>query len=282
MSYDPTTLLPQVEALVRRVAAEEIMPRFLQVAHEHKSDGSILTAADLAAQRLLTVELARLADLPILGEEMDQTEQRAALAAGKDGLWCLDPIDGTTNFLVGLPFFAVSVALLRDGRPLLGVTYAPVSDEMFSAVAGGGARLNGEPLPLRAPAAELDKSVALVDLKRLPPHLATALADAPPYYSQRNLGSSVLEWCYLAAGRADLLLHGGQHPWDYAAGVLMLREAGGRAASIGTADFDAAPFWRRPVIAALSPDSLAGWRDWIDRRLAAGPRPGLSLGPNKA
>lgn len=277
MKFDLADLLPQVEAIVRRVAAEEVMPRFLQVAHEHKSDGSILTAADLAAQHFLAHELGRLADLPILGEEMSEAEQRTALAAGENGLWCFDPIDGTTNFLVGMPFFAVSVALLQHGRPLLGVTYAPCADEMFSAVAGGGARMNGELLPLRTPAADLGKAVALVDLKRLPPPLATALADDAPYYSQRNLGSSVLEWCYLAAGRADLLLHGGQRPWDYAAGVLMLREAGGEAASFGTAEFDAAPFWRRPAIAALHPLALTEWRTWIDRRLAGEACAGLSL-----
>jgi myo-inositol-1(or 4)-monophosphatase len=275
-NQDPAALLPRVEALVRAVAATEVMPRFLQVVREHKSDGSALSAADLAAQRALAMELGKLADLAILGEEMEEDEQRAALAAGDDGLWCFDPIDGTTNFLVGLPLFAVSVALVRHGRPVLGVSYAPFSDEMFTAVAGGGAWLNGERLPLRAPERRLDKAVALVDLKRLPRPLAGALAAAPPYYSQRNLGSSVLEWCYLAAGRADLLLHGGQRPWDYMAGSLLLREAGGRAATFDTDDFDAAPAWRRPVIAALAPAALSDWVAWIRQRRAPEAPAGLS------
>lgn len=267
MNLDPHALLPEVEALVRRVAAEEVMPLFLQVVREHKSDGSALSAADLAAQRFLAAELAKLADLPILGEEMNEDEQRAAIAAGEDGLWCFDPIDGTTNFLVGMPLFAVSVALVRRGRAVLGVTYAPHTDEMFTAVAGGGARLNGEPLPLRQGEAELGRAVALVDLKRLPRPLAMFLAAEPPYYSQRNLGSSVLEWCYLAAGRADLLLHGGERPWDYAAGALILREAGGGVSGFADDEFDAAPFWRRPVIAALDPAALAVWRAWVRDRL---------------
>lgn len=263
MMLDLATLLPQVEAAVRAVAASEIMPRFLQVVREHKSDGSILTAADLAAQHFLADRLKALADLPILGEEMSEAEQRAALTAGVDGLWCLDPIDGTTNFLVGLPFFAVSVALMRQGKPVLGVIYTPIADEMFTAVAGQGAHLNGEPLPLRDPEARLDHAVALVDLKRLAAPLRNALGDHPPYYSQRNFGSSVLEWCYLAAGRADLLLHGGQRPWDYAAGCLILREAGGHVATLDHDDFDAAPPWRRSVVAALDPGAFGDWKRWI-------------------
>ncbi len=263
---DLAALLPRVEAVVREVAAREIMPRFLQVVREHKCDGSVLTAADLAAQRFLAEHLRQLADLPILGEEMEESEQEAALAAGDDGLWCFDPIDGSTNFLVGLPCFAVSVALVRRGRPVLGAIYTPVADEMFTAVAGGGARVNGEPLPLREGEKRLDKAVALVDLKRLPVPLRNALAATPPYYSQRNFGSSVLEWCYLAAGRADLLLHGSQRPWDYAAGSLILREAGGHVATLDSDDFDAAPPWRRSVLAALAPEAFAAWKGWVRGR----------------
>lgn len=267
LAVDPATLLPRVEALVREVAAREIMPRFLQVTREHKSDGSILTAADVAAQHILTAELGKLAPVPVLGEEMTESEQRAALAAGDDGLWCVDPVDGTTNFLVGLPYFAVSVALLRGGKPLLGVSYDPFSDEMFTAVAGGGARLNGERLPLRRAEPGLDRAVALADLKRLPKPLAMALAVTPPYYSQRNLGSSVLEWCYLAAGRADLLVHGGQRPWDYAAGSLMVQEAGGGLSGFDQDDFNTTLPWRRSVIASLDPGTLPEWRSWIRQRM---------------
>lgn len=267
LDLDPAALLPRVEALVRTVAAEEIMPRFLQVARVHKSDGTLLSAADLAAQNLLASELARLANLPILGEEMTEAQQCAAHAEGDQGLWCVDPVDGTTNFLVGFPAFAVSVALLQHGRPVLGVSYAPLRNEMFVAIAGGGAWLNGERLPLRAPEPGLDKAVALVDLKRLPTPLSTALAADSPYYSQRNLGSSVLEWCYLAAGRADLLLHGGQRPWDYAAGALMVQEAGGGVSAFDHDDFHASAPWRRSVIATLDPDTLPEWRSWVRQHL---------------
>lgn len=261
------TLLPQVVAAVRAVAAQAIMPRYLQVVREHKFDGSTLSEADVAAQHFLADALAAIAPLPILGEEMNPAEQAAALAAGTDGLWCFDPIDGTTNFLVGMPLFAISVALLRQGRPVLGVIYAPVQDEMFTAIQGQGAFLNGEPLPLRPSTCALDHAVGLVDLKHIPQALSRELGLHAPYYSQRNLGSSVLEWSYLAAGRADILLHGTQRIWDFSAGSLLLAEAGGAASTLEHDDFHDGPAWTRSVIACLNPDLLPAWRYWIRRAL---------------
>jgi len=266
VSAELMQLLPHVEAALKAVAETEILPRFLKVARQHKPDGSTFSEADLSAQEFLTRALGRLAPLPMLGEEMTDEAQQEAWEAGledEQGLWVMDPIDGTTNFLVGLPQFAVSVALIRKGKPVLGVSYLPMMDEMFSAVAGQGAWLNGEPLPLRPSGDDLSRAVATVDFKRLPHMLASNLVQSSPIYSQRNMGSSVLEWCYLAAGRVDALLHGGQRLWDYAAGSLLLREAGGFAATFSEDDFDKADPWRRQVIAALNPDLFRTWRDWI-------------------
>ena len=265
MPTEPILLLPAIEAALRAVAAEEILPRFLKVAREHKADGSTFSAADLAAQEFLARALDRLEHLPLVGEEMPEDAQRQAWRAGDKGLWVMDPIDGSTNFLVGLPQFAVSVALLRHGRPVVGASYLPLADEMFTAVAGHGAWMNGQRLPLRAPGQSLARAVAAVDFKRLPEQLATCLVHSSPIYSQRNFGSSVLEWCYLAAGRLDAVLHGGQRLWDHAAGSLMLREAGGAAATFREDDFDAADPWRRPGIAALDPDVFTAWRAWLRR-----------------
>lgn len=264
---DLPALLPQVEAAVRAVAAQEIMPRYLQVVREHKFDGSTLSEADIAAQHFLADALSAIAPLPILGEEMNQAEQCAALAAGDEGLWCFDPIDGTTNFLVGLPLFAISVALLRHGRPVLGVIYAPMQEEMFTAILGGGAHLNGEPLPLRPSTCPLDHAVGLVDSKHVPQALSRELGLNAPYYSQRNLGSSVLEWSYLAAGRADIMLHGAQRIWDFSAGSLLLTEAGGAASTLEHDAFHDGPAWSRSVIACLNPALLPPWRQWIRNAL---------------
>jgi len=93
--------------------------------------------------------------------------------------------------------------------------------------------------------------------------LADRIAVDPPYYSQRNFGCSTLEWCNLAAGRLDLYLHGGQMLWDYAAGSLILREAGGQVCTLDNDDFDAAEVWRRPVVAALDPTVFASWKAWL-------------------
>jgi fructose-1,6-bisphosphatase/inositol monophosphatase family enzyme len=204
----------------------------------------------------------------VLGEEeLGEPEQRRLWAEGSlEGLWCVDPIDGTTNFVAGLPFFAVSVAYFIEGRAVIGVVYDPATREMFSAARGGGAMMNGLKLPLRPPAPSLADCVAGVDFKRIPKKLGDELATRPPYYSQRNFGCSTLEWCYAAAGRLDLLLHGGQRMWDYAAGRLILEEAGGRLCTLKKDDFDADDLWKRSVVAASDPALFSAWRDWIRAR----------------
>lgn len=256
-------MLNAVIAAVRDVARREIIPRYLKVAHHRKSDGSLFTEADLAAQDALGIVLRTISPGPMVAEEMTQEEQSAHWLEGADGLWCVDPIDGTSNFVNGLPYFAVSVAWMREGRPVLGVVYDPVADEVFSAERGKGAYLNGERLPIKERIPALRAALASVDLKRLPSRLASELAARPPFSSQRNFGASTLEWCYTAAGRFDLYLHGGQKLWDYAAGALILAEAGGCVSSLEADDFWSGDRWNRSVIAALDPGLFQEWRNWI-------------------
>ena len=109
-------MLDQVISCVREVAAKEVMPRYLKVAHQRKSDGSLFTEADLAAQEALSRVLPEIYPGPIVGEEMTPEQQAEHWLAGTEGLWCVDPIDGTSNFVNGLPYFAVSVALMKQ-RP---------------------------------------------------------------------------------------------------------------------------------------------------------------------
>ncbi len=259
-------MLDATVALAREVAQQEVLPRFLRVRHQLKDDGSLFSEADLAAQGFLAERLRQVRDCPIVAEEMTRAEQQAGWDEGmRDarGLWCIDPIDGTTNFINGLPWFAVSIAWLAAGRARLAVTYNPISDEMFYAREGNGAYLNGRRLPLRQVTGDIAQCVAGVDFKRIPKPLADRIAIDPPYFSQRNFGCSTLEWCNLAAGRLDLYLHGGQMLWDYAAGSLILREAGGQACTLAQDDFDAADVWRRPVLAALHPRVFATWKAWV-------------------
>jgi len=126
--------------LIREVAANEIMPYFLRVQSARKEDGSVLSQADLAAQAKLVFRLPQIIAAPVLGEEMAAGEQRALWAQhAHSGLWVIDPIDGTNNFVNGLPHFAVSVAYVAQGRAQLGAIFNPMSGELFSAERGGGA-----------------------------------------------------------------------------------------------------------------------------------------------
>ena len=258
-----SAMLKAVVAAVKLVAAEEIMPRYLKVAHQRKSDGSLCTEADTAAQAALSKKLQAILNVPVLGEEMPAAEQYTLWQSGNDGLWCIDPIDGTSNFVRGLPYFAVSVALLRDGKSQLGVVYDPVADEVFAAESGKGAFLNGAALAKRETAESLHQALANVDLKRLGAKLVTQLSSNPPYGSQRNFGASALDWCYTAAGRYDVYLHGGQKLWDYAAGTLILWEAGGHACCIENDDFAQGDIWQRSVIAASDKKLFDEWKNWI-------------------
>jgi myo-inositol-1(or 4)-monophosphatase len=259
-------LIPSLDdlvAVVRRVGDEVVLPRFTKVAHTRKADGSVLTEVDLQAQEVLHHELSKLAPCALLGEEMTVEEQVRQWNAGRPGLWCVDPVDGTSNFVSGIPHFAVSVAFMQEGRPVLGAVYAPALGEMFSAQAGQGAWLNGERLPLAPPAEILGESIAGIDFKRLPLQLAAQLASDPPYHSQRNLGSGALDWCYVASGQFDLYLHGGQYLWDYAAGCLILQEAGGAMSTLEGPDFWVGDVWRKSVVAGSTDFLCAEWRHCI-------------------
>ena len=255
-----------LESMVRDIARAEILPRYLKSARNRKADGSLFTEADMASQQRFSEALPAFLPGAVLGEEMTAAEQAALWRDGARGLWCIDPIDGTTNFANGIPLFAVSIAYLIDHEPVIGVVYNPITDESFYAARGAGAFLNGTELPLRAGATSLRDAVAGVDFKRISHHLGDELAVRPPYYSQRNFGSSALEWCFVAAGRLDVYVHGGQMLWDYAAGRLILAEAGGQAEALDGGQLMSGPAIKRGVIAAASPALFAEWSAWIKAR----------------
>ena len=259
----PTFDIDRISDCVRTVAREELLPRFNRIGHEVKPDGSLLTEADLAMHRRLGVELGALyPDVRFLSEEMTEAEQHALLA-DPSPLWCIDPLDGTSNFAAGIPFFGVSLALLRAGSVDLGIIYDPIRDELFRARRGGGADLNGEPLHPRQTSTPLARAIALLDLKRLAPELRARLLIATPFHSQRNFGSCALEWGWLAAGRGHVYLHGGQKLWDFAAGQLILAEAGGQSITLqGERVFQAA-LAPRSVVASPYADLFDAWRDWL-------------------
>lgn len=188
------------------------------------SPTDVVTEQDLASERLLVAELARRRPGDaILGEE-------GATREGTTGVrWVLDPIDGTVNYLYGLPWYAVSVAAEVDGVVEVGVVFCPETTELFSAVRGGGAWLGTR----RLRCTERDTlGQALVstgfgyDAARRREQAAVAAALLPRIRDLRRLGSAALDLCQLAAGRVDAHYERGLSSWDYAAGALIAAEAG--------------------------------------------------------
>lgn len=253
--------------IVRRTAATEIMPRFCQTTAGQKPDGSLITEADLAVQARLTEALAdAFPNIPLLGEEMTGEEQARLLAESGDGLWVLDPLDGTTNYANGFPGFGIALALLERGRPVMGVVLDPVRDECFTAARGAGAFLNGVRMRSGANGSELCDCIAMIDLKRVPRNAIPALFRSGGFGSQRNLGSVALEWCWLGAGRFQLYLHGGQKLWDYAAGRLIAEESGAAAQHYRRDDLrpiENPGLESRLAVAAANDDLMRRWLDFL-------------------
>lgn len=256
--------LKEVQMIVINAAKQELMPRFTHSKQRDKDDGSIVTEADFAVQKAIQNELIkRWPEFLFIGEEMSQKEQLALLNRNEQAIWCLDPIDGTSNFASGIPFCAISLSLLKKGEVLLGVVYDPVRNECFTAIKDKGSWLNGEPLGHRIPEPPLKKGIALVDLKRLPRELILRLIDEKPYRSQRNIGSIALEWCWIAAGRGHVYLHGKQKIWDYAAAGLILHEAGGHSMTLDGEPVLSVSLEARSVVAALNKTLFDEWAAWL-------------------
>lgn len=262
---------PELEslcAMLRAAAETEIMPRFHHADSRAKSDGSLVTDADLAVQQRVCDGLSRAyPGIPVLGEEMTRAQQQRLLGDADAGVWCLDPLDGTSNYAYGFPFFSVSLALLRGGEAVLGCIVDPVHDECFCAERGGGAFLDGERLQLVSARTQLGECLAMVDLKRLPRQDLPRMGAESPFRSQRNLGSVALDWCWLAAGRFQLYLHGGQKLWDYAAGRLIATEAGAASmllAGGGKVPAEGLSLEPRTAVAGANATLHMRWLQWLE------------------
>ncbi len=194
------------------------------------SSTDMVSEADREAERAI-VELLR-AERPddgLIGEEgADESS-----ASGRN--WVIDPLDGTTNYLYGCPAWCVSVALEDREGGLAGVVHDPVGRETFVAERGGGARLNGEPIHV-SEASEL--ATALIGTGfGYEPAVRAGQADIvrrllPQVRDIRRAGAAALDLCFVAAGRLDGYYERGVHHWDYAAGALVVREAGGEVVEL--------------------------------------------------
>jgi len=222
--------LSDIVKIVETAGRDILLPAFKQQSEKQQSisikdDGSVVTKTDLACQTYLEQQLQQLApNIDFLGEEMSPAAQLTALKSEKS-FWCVDPLDGTSNFACPMPLFAISVALIEHGQPTLACIHDPIRQETFTAIKGQGCQLNHTRIS-SAPARELNASSGFIDFKRLEAKLAIHLATKKIYYSQRNIGSCALEWAWLAAARGQFIIHGGEKIWDYAAGILLAEEAG--------------------------------------------------------
>lgn len=259
------SLLEHVEELAVRVSKKTILPHFSSVHGNIKSDGSLVTDIDIRAHAEFSEQLVKLADLPVLSEEMTESQQQAIIDAGSSNYWCIDPIDGTSNFVYGVPYWCVSIALILEGRIRLGVVYDPNRNECFSASDNSAATINGRPLPANGamPVTELRHCLGMIDFKRLPPAVAQTLASDPPFRSQRSFGASALDLCWIAAQRCHLYLHGKQKLWDHAAGLMILQQAGGQAETFrGEAVFQN-NLQPKSVLAASSELLMKKWKAYF-------------------
>lgn len=262
-------MLPEMktlEAIIRDVAKEEILPRFNKIGYELKQDGSLITEADLLADKRIHLLLSQhYPEIAFMSEEMSE-ENQIDLLSNESSVWCLDPLDGTGNFAAGVPLFATSLSLIKNGEVVLGLTYDVNRDEMFTAIKGKGAYLNGERLRCHATVDDLVSSVALVDFKRLSKKMALKVMMESPYRSQRNLGSAVLEWAWMAASRGQLYLHGGMKLWDCAAGSLLLKEAGGYSSTLDGQPVNGLEVKRRSVVASPCEDLFKKWFSYLQEK----------------
>lgn len=254
----------QLEQLVISIAKTELLPRFNDVVRHYKSDGSIVTEADHIVQKQLLDAFKSLCpETVLLGEEMTSEQQQNLFDSGQP-LWCLDPVDGTSNFAAGIPYFSVSLALIDQGEITFGIVYDPIHDECFSAQKGQGAWLNGQKMVLKNSDFHLKQATAFIDFKRLSASLATRLVKDLPYGSQRSLGSIALELCWLAAGRGHIYLHAKQHLWDYAAAQLILLEAGGIARTFEDEPIFNGSLSPRSTIAAIDQSLFNQWQRYLN------------------
>lgn len=195
----------------------------------YKGPKDIVTEVDVACEKaIIDIIHSRHPNHAILSEEAGQVA--APEVGDNDYTWIIDPLDGTNNYAVELPFWCVSVALAHGKQPVVAAIYDPTHDELYTAVEGGGAFLNGQPIRVNKPAGMRETMVAC-DIgydEVLSRRSLDVTGQVRPLVRRiRVLGSAVLAIAYVAAGRLDLFFHLNLKPWDVAAALLLVREAGG-------------------------------------------------------
>src|SRR5271165_6419860 len=222
---------------IAREAGGLLMSYFQQhVKIEYKGEADLVTVADRASEKLIRGRIAELWPAhDILGEE------EGLVDTGADYRWYVDPLDGTTNFAHGFPVFCVSLGLVHKGQPVAGVVYDPTREEMFAAEQGSGAYLNQQ----RIHVSKVEKLAESLLATGFP---SQKLHKNPNIYfyhqitlrthGVRRAGSAALDLCCVAAGRYDGFWEFNLNPWDTAAGVLIVEEAGGKVTNFAGGPFE--------------------------------------------
>ncbi len=197
----------------------------------YKGEVDIVTESDRRSETAIVAHLLR--HFPahaIIAEEGSNSD-----AAGSRYCWHVDPLDGTTNFAHGYPCFAVSIGLTEDGEPIAGAVFNPIADELFSAARGEGAYLNGKPIRVSS----VEKLAHSLVATGFPTHQRKRSANMEYYWEftlrshgVRRDGSAALDLCSVACGRFDAFWEFRLNSWDTAAGMLLVREAGGTVSDL--------------------------------------------------
>ena len=223
MTFGQDLLTPMQE--LAREAGSLLLSYFGKVAIEYKGDVDLVTEADRRSEELIVGRIRKQwPQHDVMGEEGSRRE------TGSDFRWYVDPLDGTTNFAHGYPVFCISIALEHKGERIAGVIYDPTRDEMFAAEKGSGAVLNGRPIQVSRTRRLAESLVAT----GFPSHKRHKNPNIHFYHQitlrshgVRRAGSAALDLCCVSCGRYDAFWEFNLNPWDTAAGVLLVEEAGG-------------------------------------------------------
>lgn len=251
----------QIAALLRRVSAEVILPRYQTLAaHEvlDKAVGDMVTIADTEAEVMLAEGLAQmLPEAAIVGEEAVHTDPALANRLDSGLCWIIDPVDGTNNFAAGKPPFGIILALSDGGETQSGWIYDPLNNRLCTAHKGRGAWINGEPVCAK-PTGKAPPIAAISTLFLDPAARAAVQARIAPFYTLVDIPRCAAEqYPRLVLGVNDISVFERTLPWDHAAGVLFVNEAGGMAARPDGTPYRTDQHGQKGLFAASSPALFA-------------------------
>lgn len=221
------SILPHVVKTAKKAGAfiKKERENFNQAKVEIKGLNDLVSYVDKTAEEMIVADLQEI--LPQAGFIVEEN----SAGGKKEYNWIVDPLDGTTNFVHGIPCYAVSIALEHNGEIILGVVYEVSRNECFNAVKGKGAYLNNNPIKVSQNKNLKDSLIAtgfpIYNFTRLDAYLKTLKFFMENTHGVRRIGAAAADLCYLACGRVDGFFEYNLNPWDVAAGALIIEEAGG-------------------------------------------------------